>query len=327
MSKVKWGVLGTAYIFERDTARGMELAENCELTAIAGRSPEKAQAFQEKYGFLRAYGSYEELLEDAEVEAIYIALPNDLHYEWTIRALQHGKHVLCEKPLAPTGQQAREMFQAARDNQVLLMEAFAYQHSPYIKEISKLIEDGVIGEIRYAEAALITSDYDRSNIRMRKETFGGSTYDIGVYSLSFLQRMLGRGPEKIWASACFSSEGIDTFTTAVMEYGSGARAHFDCGMVLETEKNASLDRFQIHGSKGAVTSVDFAFNAPGTLAYRLRTFDGEDVVRKVEVPNNYCLEVEQFGRCVRNEETPYLTEEFSVTLADTVDKVLGQIGY
>ena len=99
MNQVKWGVMGTAYIFERDTARGMSLADNCELTAIAGRTLEKAEAFKEKYGFQRAYGSYMELLEDPEIEAVYIALPNTLHYEWTIQALKHGKHVLCEKPL------------------------------------------------------------------------------------------------------------------------------------------------------------------------------------------------------------------------------------
>ena len=137
MEKIKWGVLGTAYIFERDTARGMKLAQNCEMTAIAGRSMEKAQRFKEKYGFRKAYGSYEELLEDPEIEAVYIPLPNTMHYEWTIKALQHGKHVLCEKPLAPAAAQAREMFQAAKENHVFLMEAFAYQHSPYIKEIRK----------------------------------------------------------------------------------------------------------------------------------------------------------------------------------------------
>lgn len=327
MSKVKWGVLGTAYIFERDTARGMDLAPNCELTAIAGRNPEKARAFKENYGFKRAYGSYEELLKDPEIEAVYIALPNTLHYEWTIRALQHGKHVLCEKPLAPTAKQAKDMFQTARANHVLLMEAFAYRHSPYIKEIQKLIEDGAIGDITYVESALITSDYDQSNIRMKKETLGGSTYDIGVYSLSFLQGVLGMPPEKIHAAAVLSKSGIDTYTTAIMEYPGGIRAHFDCGMVLETDKDISLDRFQIHGSKGSIDSVNFGFNAPGTLTYRLRTFAGTEEVRKVEVPNNYCLEVEQFGRCIQTAETPYVTEAFSVALAETVDRILQQIGY
>lgn len=219
------------------------------------------------------------------------------------------------------------MFRAARENHVILMEAFAYQHSPYIKEISKLVKEGEIGELRYMEAALITSDYDHSNIRMRKETFGGCTYDLGVYALSLVQCVTGMSPVEIHASASLSKEGIDTYTTAILEYENGSKAHIDCGMVLETGKNSFLDRFQIHGSKESITSEDFGFNAPGTLSYRLRTFDGKDELRTVEVPNNYCLEVEQLGRCITGEETPWVTEEFSVTLADTVDQLLKKIGY
>ena len=112
MKMIKWGVLGTAYIFERDTAEGMRQAENCELYAIAGRSMEKAQAFKEKYGFQKAYGSYDELLADPEVEAVYVPMPNTLHKEWTIKALNAKKHVLCEKPMAPNAAEAAEMFAA-----------------------------------------------------------------------------------------------------------------------------------------------------------------------------------------------------------------------
>lgn len=327
MRKIKWGVMGTAYIFERDTARGMELAENCELTAIAGRSLKKAEEFRERYGFKRAYGSYEELLEDPEIEAVYIPLPNTMHYEWTIRALKHGKHVLCEKPLAPTAREAEEMFQVAKENNVFLMEAFAYQHSPYIKEIKKIVDSGRLGQLRYIEAALITSDYDHSNIRMRKETLGGCMYDLGVYAASFVQRMAGRKPEKIGAVSSFSEEGIDTYTTAVFEYADGMKAHIDCGMVLETEKNCTLDRFQIHGSKGSLVSVNFGFNTPGALSYMLRSIEGQEQFCTVQVPNNYCLEVEQLGRCICGEETPYVTEAFSTDLADTVDRILECTGY
>lgn len=158
MRKIKWGVMSTAYIFERDTAEGMRQAENCELYAIAGRSMEKALAFKEKYGFEKAYGSYQELIDDPEVEAIYIPLPNTLHHEWTIKALKAKKHVLCEKPLAPTAKEAQEMFDVAKENGVHLMEAFAYQHSPFVKAMKEEIENGTIGEIRYVEGALITSD-------------------------------------------------------------------------------------------------------------------------------------------------------------------------
>ena len=197
MRKIKWGVMGTAFICERSTFPGMLQAENCEMYAIAGRNMEKAERFKETYGFQKAYGSYEKLLADPKVEAVYIPLPNTMHYEWTIRALKSGKHVLCEKPLAPTEAQAEEMFKAAEENHVYLMEAFAYQHSPYIAAVRKEIENGTIGDVRYMESAYITSDYDPKIIRMRRDTLGGCTYDLGVYNTSLILRILGDEPAKV----------------------------------------------------------------------------------------------------------------------------------
>ena len=327
MKKIKWGVLGTAYIFERDTAEGMRQAENCELYAIAGRSMDKAAHFKEKYGFSKAYGSYEELLHDPEVEAVYIPLPNTMHYAWTLKALEAKKHVLCEKPLAPTEREAREMFQTAKENGVLLMEAFAYQHSPFIAQVKQEIDAGTIGDVRYIEAALITSDYDGKNIRMRKSTLGGCTYDLGVYCSSLILRMLGKEPGKLNAVSSFSPEGIDLYTTVLMEYEDGVRASMDCGMVLATEKNAALDRFQIHGTRGSITAVKFGFNAPGELSYVVRTFAGAEELKTVSVPQNYRLEVEQFGRCISQGETPGVTEEFSLANARTIDRILKCIQY
>ena len=213
MRKIKWGVMGTAFICERSTFPGMLQAENCEMYAIAGRNMEKAERFKETYGFQKAYGSYEKLLADPKVEAVYIPLPNTMHYEWTIRALKSGKHVLCEKPLAPTEAQAEEMFKAAEENHVYLMEAFAYQHSPYIAAVRKEIENGTIGDVRYMESAYITSDYDQKNIRMRRDTLGGCTYDLGVYNTSLILRILGDEPAKVRAIASFSEEKIDTLTS------------------------------------------------------------------------------------------------------------------
>lgn len=327
MRSVKWGVLGTAYIFERDTAEGMKQAENCELYAIAGRSQEKAEAFKEKYGFQKAYGNYEDLLADPQVEAVYIPLPNTMHYEWTIKALKAKKHVLCEKPLAPTAKEAREMFETAREQGVFLMEAFAYQHSPYIAEVKKELENGTIGDVRYMEAALITSDYVEGNIRMRRETFGGSTYDLGVYCNSLILRMIGKEPEKIQAVSTFSTEGVDMYTAVLMEYENGVRANFDCGMVLATEKNSALDRFQIHGTKGSIEAVKFGFNAPGELSYVVRNFEGMEEMKTVQVAQNYRLEVEQLGRCITDGETPAVSEAFSVANARIIDRILESIGY
>ena len=327
MKKIKWGVMGTAYIFERDTAEGMRQAENCEMYAIAGRSLEKAEMFKEKYGFEKACGSYDELLTDPEVEAIYIPLPNTMHYEWTIRALKAKKHVLCEKPIAPTAKEAQEMFDAARENGVYLMEAFAYQHSPYIESLSREIQKGTIGDVRYMEAALITSDYNQNNIRMRRDSLGGCTYDLGVYCSSLILRILGKEPGKIQAVSTFSDEHIDLYTAVLMEYDNGIQANFDCGMVLATDKNSALDRFQIHGTKGSIKSEVFGFNAPGELKYRIQTFDGRDEIKTVSVPHNYRLEVEQLGRCITDGEKPVVTESFSLSNARTIDRILEAIKY
>ena len=179
MSKIKWGVLGTAGIAKGQTIPGMKEANNCELYAIAGRSLEKAKEFQTEFGFEKAYGSYDELLQDKEVEAIYIPLPNTMHYEWTIKALEAKKHVLCEKPLAPSEEIAKKMIETAKEKGVFLMEAFAYLHSPFTKAVKQEIEEKTIGDVVYMESTFITADYDISNIRMRKETLGGCLYDLG----------------------------------------------------------------------------------------------------------------------------------------------------
>ena len=327
MRKIKWGVLGTAGIFAGRTAEGMRQAENCQLYAIAGRSLEKAKGFQEKFGFDMAYGSYEDLLADPQVEAVYIPLPNTLHAEWTIKALQAKKHVLCEKPLAANEEEAKTMFAAAKENGVLLMEAFAYQHSPYIAAVAEAVHSGVIGDVRYMESCFLTSDYNPQNIRMRRDTLGGTTYDLGVYSASLTQRILGAEPKDVQAIATFSPDHIDLLCTAILTYESGAVAKVESGMVLATDKDSDSHRFAIHGTLGSIQGVDFTFNGCGELSYRLQTFDGRDELVTVSVPQNYRLEVEQLGRCIADGESPAVTEEFSMAMARTIDRILTAIGY
>ena len=165
MNSIKWGVLATADIARGQTIPAMKKAVNCDLYAIAGRGLEKARQFQQEFGFEKAYGSYDALLNDPNVEAVYIPLPNDLHCEWAIRALNAKKHVLCEKPLAVSKAQEESMFRAAEENGVHLMEAFAYLHSPIIAAIKG--ELASIGEIRYLESAFITPRRPDTDIRLR----------------------------------------------------------------------------------------------------------------------------------------------------------------
>ena len=323
MEKVNWGVLGTAGIARGQTIPGMMEAENCALYAIAGRTEEKARAFQSQFGFEKAYGSYEELLADSRVEAVYIPLPNTLHYEWTKRALEHGKHVLCEKPLVPTAREAEELFRTADENHVLLMEAFAYLHSPFVKSIKEELENGTVGALRYIESQFITSDYDLSNIRMRKETNGGCTYDLGCYTTSMAGWMTGKEPDEVKAVGVFSLEGVDVLTSALMTYPDGMKAFVNSGMVLATSADKRIDQLRIEGTEGSIRSTA-EFNGCGEMEYTVIR-NGRTERKVISVPNNYRLEVEQFGRCIRNGEAPHVTRDFSIANLRTLERILACI--
>ena len=286
---------------------------------------EKAKAYQTEFGFEVAYDSYEALLADPMVEAVYIPLPNELHYEWTIKALKAKKHVLCEKPLAPTPAQIQEMFACADENGVLLMEAYAYLHNPLMAAIKQELKSGVIGDVRYMESQFITSDYDVSNIRMRKETFGGATYDLGCYTTTQILWMLEEEPVKVQAVADFSDRGIDTYTSGLLTFADGKKATYICAMVLATDQDRRIDCLRIHGTKGDIRT-DAQFNQCGELSYTL-TVGEESVVKTVTTPQNYSLEVAQLGRCITDGEKPHVSREFSMKNALLMEKILQIIGY
>jgi len=326
MRKIRWGVLGTAKIAQRATIPSMQRAENCELFAIAGRNPEKAKAFQEEFGFRKAYGSYAALLEDPEVEAVYIPLPNDLHCEWTLKALRAGKHVLCEKPLAPTVTEMEEMIRTAEENHVILMEAFAYLHTPFTKAIKEELDRNAIGDILYMESAFITWSRSMDDVRMHKDLFGGCAYDLGCYNTSQILWMFGEEPETVQAIATYSPEGVDLFTSGLLTFRSGKRASFQCGFVLAPEdRSKRIDRFQIHGTKGFIKS-EAEFNQTGELSYIL-SVDGNAEVKTVPVPKNYELEIEQMGRCIISGEQPLVSHDFTLMNGRVTERVLESIGY
>ena len=322
MRKVRWGVLGTADIARGQTIPGMQLAEHCELYAIAGRKLEKAKLYQEEFGFRKAYGSYDELLADPEVEAVYIPLPNDIHCEWSVKALKAKKHVLCEKPLAVSEAQAKEMFRAAEENGVMLMEAFAYLHSPFVKAVKAELDAGVIGEIRYMESAFITGRRPDTDIRLRRETYGGALYDLGCYAISMTMWMLRKEPDTVRATAQFSDKKIDLFTSALLLYENEAVANLDCGMLLPTGR---LDRFHIHGTLGEIVSP-VEFNQCGEIPYTIIR-NGVKETKTVTAPNNYALESEQLSRCILFGEKPHVSKEFSLLVARVTDRILREIGY
>ena len=256
---------------------------------------------------------------------MYIPLPNSLHCEWTLRALEAEKHVLCEKPLAPTVGEMEAMFRAADGNRVLLMEAFAYLHSPLIAAIKSELDRGAIGKVVYLENAFITSDYMQSNIRMRRETFGGCTYDLGCYTTSETLWLLDKEPRDVKAIADFGPSGVDMLTNAILSFDDGARASLTFGMVLKTEANERIDRLEIRGTEGRIVS-SAPFNGRGPLSYTVENGDGI-VTRTIEIPHNYRLEVEQFGRAICGEETPHVSNAFTMKNMQVVEHILHEIGY
>ena len=330
--KVKWGILGTANIARWATIPGMKKADNCELYAIAGRSPAKAQSFAEQYGIAKAYGSYDELLADPLVQAVYIPLPNDLHLPWVTKALAAGKHVLCEKPLALNASEAREMYRTARENGVILMEAYAYLHSPYVESLKRDVASGIIGEVDYIDTSFVTQGYTE-DFRLHKEHGGGAMYDLGCYCTTMILSLVDDEVASVNASAEFTDLGVDMLTTAQMRFKGGARAAFTVGMNLGISSNSRFDRLYIHGSKGSIRS-DVEYNQEGTLRYTIYAREGladgtpaGGITREVFALQNYALGIEQLGRCILEGETPHITEEFSVKNAEVIDRVLAAVGY
>ena len=321
---VKWGVLGTANIAKGCTIPGMRLAENCDLYAIAGRNEAKTESYKNEFGFKKAYVGYDKLLEDPEVQAVYIPLPNNLHKEWVIKALKAGKNVLCEKPMSLNADDAREMFAVARENNVILMEAYAYLHSPYISSLKEDIKSGIIGDVDFIETAFYTQGYVE-DIRLYKELGGGAVYDLGCYCTTMILSLIGSEPEYVMANAEFNDKSADVFASALMKFRNGARAAFNVGMIFEPGKDGRRDRLYIHGSKGTIVS-DVEYNQDGRLTYAIKAGDKE-YHPVIDAPQNYMLEVEQLGRCIENGEAPHISSEFTIKNAELLDQILAKIGY
>ena len=321
---VKWGVLGTANIAQGCTIPGMKEAGNCELYAIAGRNEVKVNDYKDRFGFEKGYVGYDKLLEDPEVQAVYIPLPNNLHKEWVIKALKAGKHVLCEKPMALSADDAREMFAVAKENNVILMEAYAYLHSQYIESLKSDIASGVIGDVDFIETAFYTQGYVE-DIRLYKELGGGAVYDLGCYCTTMILSLIDSGIEYVMANAEFNDKGADVFASALMKFTNGARAAFNVGMIFDPGRDGRRDRLYIHGSKGIIVS-DVEYNQDGRLTYTIKA-GTKEYHPVINVSHNYMLEIEQLGRCIENGETPHVTEEFTIKNAEVLDKILEQIGY
>jgi D-xylose 1-dehydrogenase (NADP+, D-xylono-1,5-lactone-forming) len=288
---VKWGIISTADI-NRKVIPGAHASPKVELVAVASRDEARAAEYAKTWEIERSYGSYDALLADPEIEAVYISLPNTLHCEWSIKALEAGKHVLCEKPLSRHVDEVEAAFDAADRTGFLLSEAFMYRHNPQTKRAKELVDGGAIGELRLIRSTFSYSLYDADNIRLRTEVEGGSLMDVGCYTVSG-SRLFGGEPEKAYGEAWFGPSGTDWVFGGTLRFPGDVIALFDCGTALPNR-----DELEAIGSEGSLFLDDpWHCNAP---VIELRR-DGKTERIELERVDSYRLELENLSDVIRGE--------------------------
>jgi predicted dehydrogenase len=296
---VRWGVLSTARIGVDKVIPAIRTAARCEVVAIASRELARAQASASALGIERAYGSYEELLADPDVDAVYNPLPNDLHAPWTIAAAGAGKHVLCEKPLAMDAAEAEHMIAACEEASVLLMEAFMYRLHPTWEAVRELVVSGRIGELRAVQSWFSYFNDDPNDIRNIAASGGGALYDIGCYSVNLSRMLFGTEPVRIQGSVTRDPvTGIDTLTSGILGFADGV-ATFTCAIRAEPDQ-----RVHIYGANGRI-SFEIPFNIPPKLPMRVFVTAGGDPPVRPETEvltfdpaNEYTIQAERFAAAV-----------------------------
>jgi predicted dehydrogenase len=306
---VRWGIVSTAHI-NRLVIPPAHESPDVDLRAVASRDLARAREYAATWEIPGAYGSYEELLADPEIEAVYISLPNTLHCEWSIRALDAGKHVLCEKPLSRHPADVEAAFDAADRNGRLLAEAFMYRHNPQTAKLVELVRDGAIGELRLVRAVFSYSLYDAENIRLRTDVEGGALMDVGCYCVSG-SRLLAGEPETVFGQARIGETGTDWVFAGVMRFPGDVLAQFDCGTALPER-----DELEAIGSEGSLFLDDpWHCRNPGI---ELRRSDGVERI-ETETVDSYRLELEDLGAAIRGERQPLLGREDALAQARTID--------
>jgi predicted dehydrogenase len=293
---MRLGLLSTANI-NRLVIPGAQESPDVELVAVGSRSRESAEAYAREWGIPRAHGSYEELLADPGVDAVYISLPNGMHVEWSVRALEAGKHVLCEKPLDRRPAEVERAFDAAERADRVLMEAFMYRHNPQTAKLRELVEGGTLGEVRLVRSSFSFTLTDDANVRMLPELDGGALMDVGCYCVSG-SRLVAGEPELVTGRQVRGTTGVDVRFAGTLVFSGGALAQLDCGFDMP-DRSA----LEVVGSEAvARLASPWHVRPPGIELVR-----GEEV-EQIEIPaaDSYRLELENLARAIRGEEAPLL---------------------
>ena len=305
---VQWGVLSTARI-NGALLQGIARSETCRVAAVASRDAARAQEYAREHGIDRAHGSYEALLADDEVEAVYISLPNALHLEWATRALQAGKHVLCEKPLSRSAADVAAAYDVAREADRLLMEAFMFRHHPQTAHIAELVADGTIGRLRLIRASFAFSLTDTANVRLSAELAGGALMDVGCYCVSGA-RLLAGEPVAVTGEQVTGGDGVDVAFAGTLRFRSDVLAHFDAGFTSTPRHD-----LEVVGDEASLFVADpWHCRRPGIELRR------PGATERIEVPeaDAYQLEAENLAAAIRGQAAPLLGRDDAIGQARTI---------
>ena len=306
---VKWAIMSTANI-NRKVIPAAHASSKVELVAVASRDQMRADRYAKTWEIQRAYGSYDALLADPEVEAVYISLPNSLHCEWAIKALEAGKHVLCEKPLSRRASEVEAAFDAADRTGRLLSEAFMYRHNPQTKRAKQLVDEGAIGELRLIRAVFSYPLYDEDNIRMSTDLDGGALMDVGCYAISG-SRLFGGEPERVYGEAWLGPSGTDWVFAGMLRFPGNVVALIDCGTAM-TER----DELEAIGSEGSLFLDDpWHCKAPGIELRRA----GRVERIELDLLDSYQLELENLSDAIRGDGELLLGRDDAVAQARVLE--------
>lgn len=319
--KLNWGILGAANIAVKKVIPAMQRSESGEVTALASRSLEKAERWARELGIPRAFGSYDELLADADIDAVYIPLPNHLHVPWSIKAAEAGKHVLCEKPIALTAQEAMQLLRARNRTGVKIEEAFMVRTHPQWVRVLELIRDGRIGEVCSVMGHFSYNNPDPQNIRNIAEIGGGGLMDIGCYLIFFSRLIFQDEPNRvIGLIRRDDATRTDVLTSGLLDF-VGGQAAFTC-----STRMTPFQRVQIMGTRGRI-EVQIPVNAPPDRACQILFDDGSDLFGagietiEIEVCDQYTIQADLFARSIREDTEPVVRLEDSIKNMAVIDAI------
>lgn len=308
MKKVRWGILSTAKIGREKVIPAMQKGEYCEVVAIASRNQEQALSVARLLNVPKAYGSYEELLNDGSIDAIYIPLPNHMHVDWAIKALNAGKHVLCEKPIGSSSAEAGRLLKVAQENpQLKIMEAFMYRLHPQWQYVKKLVDDGKIGELKTIQSFFSYYNVDMNNIRNKKNAAGGAMMDIGCYCVSWSRLLFGKEPERVLGVVEYDPQSqVDRLSSATLQFSSGIST-FTCSTQL-----VPYQRVNILGAHARI-EIEIPVNAAPDKSTRvwLHSKTGSDEV-VFNATDQYTIQGDLFSQAILNNTIPPITLEDSI---------------